>query len=168
MKVDQTVEYVLKFLTTSWGRVPLLGLPLYIWSETAVPLCSPLPAGVQSMTPVGSGTHTLRHLEAGHGVLYIHSSNLTAPWHSWWAEGQSLPLIQVPSISWHRHRDLKILGGLLSPMVWSDRPLEKADAWFAFPRLQLRSRCWSIIGRGMLGGGALKASGSAARHLFLH
>lgn len=62
MKVDQTVEYVLKFLTTSWGRVPLLGLPLYIWSETAVPLCSPLPAGVQSMTPVGSGTHTLRHL----------------------------------------------------------------------------------------------------------
>lgn len=100
------------------------------------------------MTPLGSGTHTLWHLRAGHGVPYIHSFKLTAPWHSWWAAGQSLPLIQVPSMSWHRHRDLKILRGLLSPMVWSDRPLENGDAWFDFPRLPLAQAKVLLIGQG--------------------
>lgn len=84
----------------------------------------------------GTGQVGIRHSYsmAPQGVVCFSllPARLAVPWHVWWPVNQSLPLIQVPSMSWHR--DLKILGGPLSPIGSNDGPLGKGNAYLEFPR----------------------------------
>lgn len=85
-------------ITSSWIPSPAWISPLYLLPKLLL-LFSPLPAGLWALTQRG----------VGHGVSYPHlpCPALGGLWHIPWEVGPSLPLIWVPSMFWHTHRDLK-------------------------------------------------------------